>query len=64
MAGKILAFERESPMLKRVIQVILVNEVLGFKNFWQLKEIYRKKKQPCIECTTIQRQAVARRPRG
>lgn len=28
--GKILVFERESPMLKRSVNLILVNEVLGF----------------------------------
>lgn len=30
VVGKILVIERESPMLKRDIQLILVNEVLGF----------------------------------
>jgi L-lactate utilization protein LutC len=28
--GKVLVFERESPMLKRSVNLILVNEVLGF----------------------------------
>ena len=30
VVGKILVFERESPMLKRSVNLILVNEVLGF----------------------------------
>jgi L-lactate utilization protein LutC len=30
MIGKILIFERESPMLRRNVNLILVNEVLGF----------------------------------
>lgn len=30
VVGKILVFERESPMLRREIHLILVNEVLGF----------------------------------
>lgn len=30
VVGKILVFERESPMLKRSLHLILVNEVLGF----------------------------------
>jgi L-lactate utilization protein LutC len=30
VTGKILVFERESPMLKRSVNLILVNEVLGF----------------------------------
>jgi hypothetical protein len=30
VVGKILVFERESPMLRRSVSLILVNEVLGF----------------------------------